>query len=70
MSRDQVLVVAMFNPMFCQGFQLLTALSGSGALRTTCIQQEDELRAVFMECNSLYTEGTSCIESRVHESHR
>ncbi len=70
MSGDQVLVTALLNPTLHQGFQLHTALSGSMASRTTCIQQEDKLRAVSLECNSLYIEGMSCNESRVHESYR
>ena len=68
-------MAALLNPTFCQRFLLHTALAQSEASRTTCIQQEDKLRAVSLEHSSLYTRGEGRIESgrvshsesRVHE---
>ena len=70
MSRDQVLAAVMLTQHSVKGSNCTLLCLGLGASRTTCIQQEDELRAAFIECGGLYTEGTSHTESRVHESYR
>jgi len=59
----------MLNPTVHQGFQLHTALSGSVALRTTCIQQEDKLRAVSHRILWYIYKRGQVIPSQVFMSH-